>query len=58
MSRRMLIMGDGIFNKFKNRITTIIAVESVDKSVSIADRSDLSTFDKHLLFLLISLLNL
>lgn len=28
-------------------------VESVDKSVSIADRCGLSTFDKHLLFILI-----
>lgn len=28
-------------------------VESVDKSVSIADRYDFSTFDKHLLFILI-----
>ena len=30
-------------------------VESVDNSVSIADRCGLSTFDKHLLFLLIYL---
>lgn len=30
-------------------------VESVDKSVSITDRCGLSTFDKHLLFLLIYL---
>lgn len=30
-------------------------VESVDKSVSIADCGGLSTFDKHLLFILIYL---